>query len=73
VGQTGRQFKARFKEHIQVIKGNTDTSKFAQHILNTGHAYGGMEDTMTILHNIEKVTHMNTLERQGVQMTPSLT
>jgi hypothetical protein len=48
VGQTGRRFKVRFKEHIQAIKGNIDASMFAQHILNTGHVYGCMEDTMTI-------------------------
>jgi hypothetical protein len=36
---------------------------FVQHILNTGHAYGPMEDIMTILHNIGKGAHVNTLER----------
>jgi hypothetical protein len=64
VGQTGRPFKVRFKEHIQAIKGNKDASMFVQHIFNTGHAYGPMEDdTMTILHNIGKGAHVNTLER----------
>jgi hypothetical protein len=33
---------------------------FAQHILNTGHAYGGIED-MKIFQKIEKGAHMNTL------------
>jgi hypothetical protein len=36
---------------------------FAQHILNIGHVYGCMEDTMTILHNIGKGAHMTTSER----------
>jgi hypothetical protein len=62
VGQTGGPFKVRFKEHIQAIKGNKDASMFAQHILNTGHAYGCMEATMMILHSIGKGAHMNTLE-----------
>jgi hypothetical protein len=53
----------RFKEHIQAIKGNKDISIFSQHILNTGHAYGCMRDTMTILNNIGKGAHMNTLEK----------
>jgi hypothetical protein len=61
VGQTGRPFKVSFKEHIQAINGNKYASMFAQHILNTGHAYGCMEDTMMILHNIVKGAHMNTL------------
>jgi hypothetical protein len=43
VGQTGSQFKARFKEHIHAIKGNKDTSLFGQHILNIGHTHGGIE------------------------------
>jgi hypothetical protein len=63
VGQTDRPFKVRFKEHIQAIKGNKHTSVFAQHILNTGHAYGCMRDTMTILNSIGKGAHMNTLEK----------
>jgi hypothetical protein len=48
VGQSGRQFKARFKEHIHALKENKDTSMFAQHILSTGHAYSGREDTVKI-------------------------
>jgi hypothetical protein len=40
VGQTGGPSEVRFEEHIQAIKGNKDASVFAQHILNTGHAYG---------------------------------
>jgi hypothetical protein len=36
---------------------------FAQHILNTGHAYGCMEDAMMILNNIGKGAHVNILEK----------
>jgi hypothetical protein len=53
-----------------------DVSMFAQHILNTGHAYGCIEDIMKILHTISKGAHMNTLEKfhiyemtkQGMQL-----
>jgi hypothetical protein len=38
IAQTGRTFKARFKEHIQDIRTNRHNSKFEQHILDTGHA-----------------------------------
>jgi hypothetical protein len=58
-----RPFKVRFKGHIQATKGNRDAPMFAQRILNTGHAYGYIEDTMTILHNTGKGPHMNSLER----------
>jgi hypothetical protein len=53
----------KFKEHIQATKGNKAATMFVEHILNTGPAYGCMEDTMTILHNIGKGAHMNTLEK----------
>jgi hypothetical protein len=46
----------------KIAKNNVQSS-VAQRILNTGHAYGYIEDTMTILHNIGKGPHMNTLER----------
>jgi hypothetical protein len=63
IGQTGHTFKARFKEHIQDIRTNKSNSKFAQHILDTGHTYNTIDQTMKILH-IEKKGHkLNTLER----------
>jgi hypothetical protein len=49
--------KVRYTEHINVIRTNT-TSKFAQHILETGHEY----DTMEILHIEKKGLKSNTLE-----------
>jgi hypothetical protein len=46
VGQTGRTFKTRYKEHIHDIKSNNSNSGYSNHILNNGHAYGTIEDTM---------------------------
>jgi hypothetical protein len=46
IGQTGRMFKDRYREHIQAIRTNRQTSKYAQHILDAGHAYGTIEVTM---------------------------
>jgi hypothetical protein len=63
IGQTGPIFKARFKEHIQDTRTNRHNSKFAQHILDIGHTYNMMNQTMKMLH-IEKKRHrLNTLER----------
>jgi hypothetical protein len=39
------------------------TSRYAQHILDTQHAYATMEDTLDILHIERKGPLMNTLER----------
>jgi hypothetical protein len=62
IGQTGRMFKAHFKEHVQDIRTNKSNSKFAQHILYTGHNYNTTDQTMKILH-IEKKGHkLNTLK-----------
>jgi hypothetical protein len=63
IGQTGRNFKTRYKEHIQAIHTNKTTSRYAQHILETGHAYGTIKDTLNILHYEKKGPLMNTLER----------
>jgi hypothetical protein len=45
IGQTGRTFKVRYKEHIQAIRNNNGNSGYSNHILNTGHTYA----TITIL------------------------
>jgi hypothetical protein len=61
-GQAGRPFKTRFKQHIRAIKHNSDTSTYAQHILNNGHTYGNINDTMDIIKITQKNRHMNILE-----------
>jgi hypothetical protein len=63
IGQTGRNFRTRYKEHIQVIHTNKTTSRYAQHILDTGHSYGTIEDTLNILHFKKKGPLMNSLEQ----------
>ncbi|PNF33207.1 hypothetical protein B7P43_G11691 [Cryptotermes secundus] len=45
-GQTGRTFKTRYKEHIHDIKSNNSNSGYSSHILNTGHRYGTLTDTV---------------------------
>jgi hypothetical protein len=47
----------RYREHIQVIRTNKPTSKYAQHILDTGHAYGTIEGTMDIIQTTKKVIY----------------
>jgi hypothetical protein len=37
IGQTGRNFRIRYKDHIHAIHSNKTTSRYAQHILETGH------------------------------------
>jgi hypothetical protein len=63
IGQTCRNFRTCYKEHIQAIHTNTTTSRYAQHILDTGHAYGTIEDTLSILYHEKKGPLMNALEQ----------
>jgi hypothetical protein len=53
IGQAGRTFQTRYKEDIQAIWNNNDNSGYSIHILNTGHAYGNINNTMRII-KIEK-------------------
>jgi hypothetical protein len=49
VGQTGGTFHNRYKEQIHAIRYNNSNSGFSSYILNTGHTYGTITDTVAIL------------------------
>jgi hypothetical protein len=61
IDQTGRNFKTRYKEHIRDIRNNRETSG-VQHILETGHSFGKMNDIMEIIKIERKGSYLNTLE-----------
>jgi hypothetical protein len=63
IGQTGRTFNTRYKEHIHNIRSNNSNTEYANHILNTGHTYGTITDTMEIIKTERKGRYLNTLER----------
>jgi hypothetical protein len=63
VGQTGRTFNTRYKEHKHDIRTNNSNTLYANHILNTGHSYGTITDTMEIMKTESKGRYLNTLER----------
>jgi hypothetical protein len=62
-GQTGRNFKTRYREHIQSIRLNNANSKYSQHILDTQHAYGPITDIMEVLQFEKKGQLINPWER----------
>jgi hypothetical protein len=62
IGQTGRTFKTRYKEHIQAIRNNNSNSGYSSHILNTGHAYGALTNTMDVIKEGRKGRHLNSLK-----------
>jgi hypothetical protein len=53
----------RYKEHIRAIKYNKNTFKCAQHVLNTGHTYGNIQNTMEIIQTAKKGKYMNSIEK----------
>jgi hypothetical protein len=54
IGQTGRAFHTRYREHIQAIRDNNRNSGHPSHILNTGHKYGTVTGTMNIIRRNER-------------------
>jgi hypothetical protein len=50
IGQTGRTFEIRYKEHIRDIKNNEPNSKYAQHIVDTTQEYGPIQKRMKPLY-----------------------
>jgi hypothetical protein len=66
IGQRGRAVHTRYKEHILAIKNNNSNSGYSNHILNTGHKYGLITDTMDIIKTHKKGKHMNTLEKYHI-------
>jgi hypothetical protein len=66
VGQTGRTFNIRYKEHIHDIRSNNSNTGYANHILNTGHTYGTITDTMEIIKTGRKRRYLNTLEKYHI-------
>jgi hypothetical protein len=60
VGQTGRTFNTRYKDHIHDIRSNNSNTGYANHILNTGHTYGTITDTMETMKTERKGRYLNT-------------
>jgi hypothetical protein len=52
---------------IQDMWNNRGNTGFSQHILDTGHSYGSMENTMTVLKTGNKGQYMNSLEKYHIQ------
>ena len=63
VGQTGRSFAQRFKEHENAFRSSSNTSNYAKHILELPHLFGPIHETMQILQYQGKGAHLITLER----------
>ena len=63
MGQTDRSFRTRYREHIRDFKYNSGNSKYAQHLIENGHSFGPINESVTILHTINKGKMMDSLEK----------
>jgi hypothetical protein len=69
VGQTGRNFRIRYEEHINNIRSNRDQSRYALHILQQNHEYGTIDQTMKVLKLANKSKYLNTMEKLYIYKT----
>jgi len=67
VGQTNRDLKTRFQEHIRYIKTNNPHSAYAQHILHIQHEYGTLAESMTLLEPLQNESMLLPFEQLHVQ------
>jgi len=67
VGQTSRDLKSRFREHIRYIKNNYPRSAYALHILNCRHVYDNIVDTTTVLKQLNTPTLLLPYEQMYIQ------
>jgi hypothetical protein len=67
VGQTSRNLKTRFQEHIRYIKTNNPQSAYAQHILHNRHEYGTTAETMTLIKAIQNENMLLPFEQLHIQ------
>lgn len=62
IGQTRRSFKTRFNEHLPKNK-VTQTSNYAEHLINTNHNYSTIDENLQILHRYRnRITALENFE-----------
>lgn len=66
IGQTGRSFGIRYKEHLPKGKLVNITSNFAKHLIDDNHDYESFEANCIPLHVCDKGRVMDTLEEYEV-------
>jgi len=72
VGQTSRNLKMIFRDHTRYIKNNDPQPSYALHILNCRNEYGNINDTMTLLKQVNKPSLLLPYEQMFIQ-TPYVT
>jgi hypothetical protein len=73
VGQAGHMLYTRRKAHIEAVRNNNGNSGYSNHMLNTGHAFGSITDTMKVVKlkkkkNTPEKYHIYKMSKNGLQM-----
>jgi hypothetical protein len=72
IGQTGRSFYKRYREHMRDYKYRTGNSKFAQHLLEHNHSFGPINTVLDIIWIIRKGAMMDMLEKYHIHRVTHL-
>jgi hypothetical protein len=56
-------FYTSYKEHIQATRNGGGNLGYVNHVLNRGHAYRSITDTLKVVKIVGKRKHLHTLEK----------
>jgi len=62
IGQTGRNFETRFKEHVKGVGKQNSKSNYAEHIHKQKHSYTSYTDNLKVIHKAQKGEKLDRLE-----------
>jgi len=67
VGQTSRNLKTHFQEHIMYVKTNSPQSAYAQHFLHNQHEYGTLAESMAVIKPLQQESMLLPFEQFHIQ------
>lgn len=68
VGQSGREFRIRFKEHLQGVK-HGRPSAFSSHVFEEDHPFKNIEENMEIMTTLSKGQDLDTYEALEIYLS----
>lgn len=62
IGQTGRTFQERFKEHIASKKHENNRAALAEHLVDNLHSRTSIKESMSVFHKLNKENTIKIIE-----------
>jgi hypothetical protein len=66
IEHTGRIFSSRYEEHRQVMINKNGNSECSNHLLNTGHTYSSITNSMDFVGTRERGNHVKSLGKYHI-------